>query len=383
MKNYFNYGLLLFSLSLQIPAQAFNDVKINALAQDFLEKNQVPGMSMAVIDQNKIHFYNLGWADPLKKIPASNQTLYTIGSFTKTFTATLAARAMIEKRLNLKTSINHYFPELTQNPYLKSITLYELLTRTSGLPFDFKPGPNNYTELIPDLQHYQPSRTPGSEYSYSNAGIGLVGYVLQNLYHQDYPILLSTKILAPLHMHATYLQVPATQEKYLAIGHDPQNNRIAYHKNLETWFAAASLKSNIVDLAHYLSAQFNVDSLQDKDLRQAILLVHQTRVCFDDNLSCEQLAWQAHRLSVLKNAVGDTYFRGFDNEGFPTFYNKKIIANNFLTNQPIFIDKTGSGYGMSSYMAYLPTQKIGVVILTNKFLGDARIKLGRDILQTL
>ncbi len=70
-------------------------------------------------------------------------------------------------------------------------------------------------------------------------------------------------------------------------------------------------------------------------------------------------------------------------DGFPAFYNKKIIANNFLTNQPIFIDKTGSGYGMSSYMAYLPTQKIGVVILTNKFLGDARIKLGRDILQTL
>ncbi len=69
MKKYFNYGLLLFSLSLQIPAQAFNDVKINALAEDFLEKNQVPGMSIAVIDQNKIHFYNLGWADPLKKFP--------------------------------------------------------------------------------------------------------------------------------------------------------------------------------------------------------------------------------------------------------------------------------------------------------------------------
>ena len=177
MKKYFNYGLLLFSLCLQISAQAYNDVKINALAQDFLEKNQVPGMSIAVIDQNKIHFYNFGWADPVKKIPASNQTLYTIGSFTKTFTAALAARAMIEKRLNLNASITHYFPELSQNPHLKSISLYELLTHTSGLPFDFKPRPSNYAELIQDLQQYQPSRAPGSEYSYSNAGIGLVGYV--------------------------------------------------------------------------------------------------------------------------------------------------------------------------------------------------------------
>lgn len=383
MKKFFNYGLLLVSLCLQVPAQAYNVEKINALAQDFLKKNQVPGMSIAVIDQNKIHFYNLGWADPVKKIAASNQTIYTIGSFTKTFTAALAARAMIEKRLNLNTSITHYFPELSQNSNLKSITLYELLTHTSGLPFDFKPRPNNYAELIKDLQHYQPSRAPGSEYSYSNAGIGLVGYVLQSIYHQNYQTLLSAKILTPLQMHSTYLQVPANQENHIAIGHDPHNNSVVYNKNLETWFAAASLKSNIVDLANYLSAQINVDRLQDKDLRKTILLVHQTRYCFKDNLSCEQLAWQAHRLSVLKNAIGDTYFINFGKDGIPVFYNKKLIANNFLANQPILIDKTGSGYGMSSYMAYLPEQKIGVVILTNKFLGDARIKLGRDILQTL
>lgn len=381
MKKYFKYGLLLFSLCLQIPAQADNDVKINAMTQAFLEKNQVPGLSMAIIDQNKIHFYNFGWADPVKKIPASNQTLYTIGSFTKTFTAALAARAVFQKKLNLNISITHFFPELTQNPYLKSITLNELLTHTAGLPFDFKPRPHNDAEFIQDLKHYLPSKTPGSEYSYSNLGIGLVGYVLQNLYHQNYQTLLSTNLLIPLHMHSTYLQVPAHQEKYLAIGHDPQNKRMAYNKNLETWFAAASLKSNIVDLAHYLSAQINADTLHDKDLRKAFLLVHQTRYCFTDNLSCEQLAWQAHRLSVLKNAIGDTYFINFDKDGFPRFDNKRIIANNFLTNEPIFIDKTGSGYGMSSYMAYLPQQKIGIVILTNKFLGNARIKLGRDVLQ--
>lgn len=80
-------------------------------------------------------------------------------------------------------------------------------------------------------------------------------------------------------MHSTYLQIPAHQKAYLAIGHDPQNNRIAYQKNIETWFAAASLKSNIVDLTHYLSAQINVDTLHDKDLRKAFLLVHQTRYC--------------------------------------------------------------------------------------------------------
>ena len=383
MKKYLEIGLLLFSLCLQIPAQAYNDVKIKALAQDFLKKNQVPGMSIAVIDHNKIHFYHLGWADPVKKIAASNQTLYTIGSFTKTFTAALAAQALLDKKLNLQTSITHYFAELSQNPRLKSITLFELLTHTSGLPFDFTPQPKSYAQLIQALQHYQFPVTPGTEYRYSNVGIGIVGYLLQNSYSQNYQTLLSTKILIPLRMHSTYLQVPKDQEKYLAIGHDPQNCRVSYNKNLDTWFAAASLKSNIADLANYLFAQINVDTLADKNLRQSFLLVHQTRVCFADQLSCEQLAWQVHHLSVLNNSTGDTYFLAFDNTGFPKFSMKKVISGNPLANKPIFIDKTGSGYGMSSYMAYIPNKKIGVVILTNKFLGDERIKLGRDMLQTL
>lgn len=383
MKKYFSYGLLLFSLCLQIPAQAYNDKKINALAHDFLEKNQVPGLSIAVIDRNKIHFYNLGWADPVKKIPTSNQTIYTIGSFSKTFTAALAARGMLEKKLNLNIPIIHYLPELSQNPSFKSITVSELLTHTSGLPFDFKPRPKSYAEAVQALQHYPFSNAPGTEYSYSNAGIGLVGYLLQPIYSQNYQTLLSTKILNPLQMHSTYLQVPTDQEKYLAIGHDPQNNPVAYNRMLETWFAAASLKSSITDLANYLSAQINVNTLSDKHLHKTFLLVHQTRVCFEDHLTCEQLAWQAHSLSVLKNSIGDTYFLAFDKQGFPKFSQKKVISDNILANKPIFIDKTGSGYGMSSYMIYIPEKKIGVVILTNKFLGDERIKLGRDIVQIL
>jgi beta-lactamase class C len=383
MKKYFKYWLFLFTFYLQMPVYAYNDEKINALAHVFMEKNQVPGLSMAVIDHDKIHFYNLGWADPIKKIPTNKQTIYAIGSFSKTFTAALAARAMLEKKLNLNAPFINYFPELKNNPNLSKITFNELLAHVSGLPFDFQPPPKNYSELISDLQAFKLTRAPGSEYSYSNAGIGIVGYALQSIYQQNYQTILTTKILTPLNMHSTYLQVPIAKEAYLAVGHDPQNNAIPYNKNIETWFAAASLKSSISDLAKYLYAQIHRDKIKDKTLAQAFRRMHQNKYCFADKLSCEQLAWQAHIISDLKNSSGDTYFIDFDKKGFPLFNSKKIINGNSLASSQAFIDKTGSGYGMSSYMAYIPDQKIGIVILLNKFLGDERIKLGRNILESI
>ncbi len=259
----------------------------------------------------------------------------------------------------------------------------ELLTHVSGFPFDFQPSPKNYAAIISNFQQFKLTRAPGSEYSYSNAGIGIVGYALQKVYAMPYQDLLTIKILKPLGMNSTYLNVPLQKQAAIAVGHAKSNHLVAYTKRSDTWFAAASLKSNISDLAKYLYSQIHINTLQDKTLAQAFLIAHQNKYCFADKLACEQLAWQAHRISELKNSSGDTYFIDFNKGGFPLFNNKKIINGNLLANSKIFIDKTGSGYGMSSYMAYIPEQKIGVVILANKFLGDERIKLGRDILQTL
>ncbi len=127
----------------------------------------------------------------------------------------------------------------------------------------------------------------------------------------------------------------------------------------------------------------DTSTVQDKMLAQALSDVHKNKYCFADRISCEQLAWQAHIISNLKNSNGDTFFIKFNKKGFPLFHSKKILHEISLVDRKIFIDKTGSGYGMSSYMAYIPEQKIGVVILTNKFLGDERVKLGRDILRSI
>nr|ACS83728.1 Pip4 [uncultured bacterium AOPip4] len=375
--------VLFFSLLIPIHSYAVSNDKINDLARNFMKENQVEGMSVAVLDKNRILILNYGIADEFKKTPVTNDTIYTIASFSKTVTATLAAIASVENKLNLDEPFIQHFPGLNNDKDMGSITTRELLGHVSSLPFDFTPRPKTYPELVSALNHFDPKWPPGTEYSYSNASIGVVGYVLQNVYSEKYQDILNGKILKPLHMTSTFLTVPAEKEKYIALGHEKDNKIVPYSKDNGVWFAAASLKSTISDMAKYLNAHINYASLQDKNLARGIAVVHENNYCFADKLSCEQLAWQAHVISELKNSSGDSYFVAYDSNDMPTFARKQIMENGGLDKSKIFIDKTGSGFGMSSYMAYIPADKVGVVILLNKGIADERIKLGRDILRSL
>ncbi|NNM58864.1 MAG: serine hydrolase [Legionellales bacterium] len=374
LKKYSLLSILIF------PCLAFagDNNKINSLANQFMQENNVEGLSIAVINNNQITTYNYGYANELTHTKTSNKTIYRVASFSKTYAATLEALAQIEGKVKLDHSITDYLPGLT-NDALKPITVKMLVAHTGSLPFDFNPTPENYTEAIADLNKLKPQATPGSEYSYSNVSIGLNGYILQNVYGQSYDNILQNKIAKPLNLHSTYLHLPPYLESYAALGHDPDKIR-PYDKNVDVWFAASSLKSNINDMAKFVRAQFN-DNFDDKNLVKAFALVHQNYYCFANGISCEQLGWQAHTMTELNNSVGDTYFKYFDANGSSIFTPQKIVNDNTLKNKAIFIDKTCSGYGMSGYMLYDPAHKVGVVILLNKSLGAERVRLGRDILR--
>ncbi|MDQ5921998.1 MAG: beta-lactamase class [Pseudomonadota bacterium] len=366
-------------IALHVPTYASSNKKIDDLARTFMDKNNVAGMSIAVIDKDKTFIFNYGYANEQQKTPTTSDTIYRIASFSKTYTATLAAIAATEGKLNLNDPFNKYFPDLKNNPNLNKITPNMLLAHVSSLPFDFTPAPNTYSDVVKDLDHFVPSMPPGSQYGYSNAGIGTMGYVLQNVYAKDYDTILADKISRPLKMNSTYLNLPADKEKYVALGHENNNKIRVYDKDIGVWFAAASLKSTITDMAKFLAAQINYSSLNDATLAKAIDIVHQNKYCFANKTACEQLGWQAHIISELKNSTGDT-FSSIHSAHKLNFGHQAIIKNSAFSKNKIFIDKTCGGYGMSGYMAYIPEEKIGVVILMNKLLGDPRIELGRNIL---
>lgn len=372
--------LMKLLLTLMLPSLAFASTNkdIDVIANKFMQQNNVAGLSIAVIDNNQISTYNYGYANEQTQTRTSDKTIYRVASFSKTYAATLEALAQVEGKVDIDSSISTYIPELN-NSLLKPITPKMLVAHTGSLPFDFTPSPQNYKEAIKDLNNFKPKSAPGSEYSYSNVSIGLNAYILQNIYKQGYDSILQTKIAKPLKLNSTYLNLPKNLEPYVALGHQGNNLR-PYESSIDVWFAASSLKSNITDMAKFLSAQFN-SNLGDKNLTKAFNIVHQNYYCFSNGLSCEQLGWQAHVNTEINNDIGDTYFKNVDRNGTYLFASQKVISGNSLAHKKMFIDKTCSGYGMSGYMLYSPTQKVGVVVLLNRSLGNERIRLGRDILQ--
>lgn len=373
------FKILITILFVGIRLQTYADNKVDDLAHTFMNKNQVQGMSIAVINKNKTIIYNYGYANEVKKIPVGSDTIYRIASFSKTYTATLAAIAAAEGKLNLDAPFNTYFPDLKNKHNLDKITSAMLLAHVSSFPFDFKPNPATYSDVVKDLSQFVPPNPPGSQYGYSNAGIGTMAYVVQNVYGKTYDKILAEKISKPLNLNSTYLNLPIDKEKDVAVGHEKDNTIRPYDRSIDVWYGAAALKSTISDMAKFLNAQINYTNLNDKTLSKAILTVHQTRYCFANKVACEQLAWQAHIISELSGSASDS-FSSVDSSGGYIFIPQKIVQNIDFAKNKIFIDKSCGGYGMSGYMLYLPEEKIGVVILLNKLVGEQRIRLGRDII---
>ncbi|MFX1323273.1 MAG: serine hydrolase domain-containing protein, partial [Promethearchaeota archaeon] len=218
-------------------------------------------------------------------------TVYMIGSITKTFTATTLLQLNESNLINLDGDINDYLPFDVRHPDYPStpITIQMLLTHTAGLARDFDISyyfdkemiqwinaffGTNYTswDPKPSLEeflngsinqlglYYHPDNwilEPGTEFSYSNSGFELLGYLVEQVTNQSIVEYVQENILDPLNM---------TNSGYNYIDFSGMN-AIPYERINESNFSipfynlslngAGSLRSTVPDLAKYMIAHMN------------------------------------------------------------------------------------------------------------------------------
>jgi len=199
-------------------------------------------------------------------------TLFEIGSISKVFTALILADMVNKGEVSLDDPAAKYLPPGHKMPERngRQITLRDLSTHRSGLPrmddgmraINDPDGPfADYDEkrLLAFLDHYQLTRDIGSQWEYSNLGVGLLGYLLARAADTDYETLLRERITRPLAMNDTRITLAPPYAARLAPGFD------AYMRPVKPWdlailAGAGGIRSSAADMLTFAAAVLDPNS---------------------------------------------------------------------------------------------------------------------------
>jgi CubicO group peptidase (beta-lactamase class C family) len=261
--------MLLSALSVSAAPQDFTNV-IRAYLQQCLEAEKInAGIVVGMVDERGSRIIGYGKLDNGTDQEVNGDTVFEIGSVTKTFTA-LLLQDMIERgEMKLNDPVTKYLPGSVKLPSRggKEITLRQLATHTSGLPgipdnLDPKRADNPYADytvekLYTFLSGYQLARDPGAASEYSNLGMGLLGHVIALKTKTPYESLVVDRICRPLKMDSTRVTLTPELKSRLAVGHDLFGEAAASW-DVPVLSAAGALRSTANDLLKYVSANLGL-----------------------------------------------------------------------------------------------------------------------------
>ena len=232
------------------------------------------GMVVGLVEEQGSSIVSYGKLDDGASPEVNGDTLFEIGSITKTFTA-LLLQDMIERgEMKLDDPVAKYLPRSVRMPTRngKEITLFHLATHTSGLPrnpanHDPKYADNpeaDYTtgKFYAFLSGCQLTREPGAKFEYSNLGSGLLGHVLALRAGTDYESLVVERICRPLKMDSTRITLTPDLKARFATGHNYLGYAVT-SMDFQAQAGCGGLRSTANDLLKYVSANLGLTQVQE------------------------------------------------------------------------------------------------------------------------
>ena len=371
---------LLLSTSCSVLAAPMSEKQLSDVVErtvtPLMKAQAIPGMAVAVIYQGHPHYFTFGKADVAANKPVTPQTLFELGSISKTFTGVLGGDAIARGEIALGDPVAKYWPELTGKQW-QGIRMLDLATYTAGgLPLQVPDEVTDTASLLRFYQNWQPQWKPGTTRLYANASIGLFGALAVKPSGMSYEQAMTTRVFKPLKLDHTWINVPKAEEAHYAWGYREGK---AVHVSPGMLDAEAyGVKTNVKDMASWLIANMKPDSLQAPSLKQGIALAQSRywRVgAMYQGLGWEMLNWPVD----AKTVVG-----GSDNK---VALAPLPVAEVNPPAPPVkasWVHKTGSTGGFGSYVAFIPEKQLGIVMLANKsYPNPARVEAAYRILDAL
>lgn len=314
--------LFLLLMTLQT-ANAQTDKEIAGILRERVEVGRTnQSIVVAVVDEKGTRFTSYGkTSESTGAKTVDENTVFEIGSITKTFTGTLLAIAVRRGEVSLSDPISKYLPKTVKSPSFneKEITLLDLVTQSSalpGLPTNFAPKDwkNPYADYTVEqmydfLSGYQLTRAPGAKYEYSNFGMGLLGHILSLRAGMSYEQLVKARILKPLGMNETTITPTPVLKARMAQGYD-ENGEATSNWDFLTFQGAGALRSTAKDMAKFVRANVG---LWKTNLILPINDAHASQRDVNGKMKIG-LAWH-----ILQNPAGNIVWHNGGTGGFRSF----------------------------------------------------------------
>jgi beta-lactamase class C len=339
-----------------------------------MERYGIPGMAVGIVVNGDTYVFNYGVASKASGKPIDNETLFEIGSVSKTFTATLASYAQVTGQMSLADSVSKYLPVLQGSAFDKVTLLYLGTHMTGGLPLQVPDEVKNDYQLMQYFKNWKPTYDPGTYRTYSNLSIGLLGVIAAKSMKQDFAALMEGKLFPALGLKSSYIHVPPAQMDHYAQGYTEKDIPIRMTPGI-LYEQAYGVRTTAGDLARFLAANMKLLQLDEK-WQRAITETHIGY--YQIGPMTQDLIWEQYPIPVaLKDLVW-----GNSSEVSSKANLAKRIDPPSPPRDDVLINKTGSTNGFGTYVGFIPAKKAGIALLSNKrYPHDARVTLLQEILK--
>lgn len=335
---------------------------------------QIPGIAFGITMHGKAYYYNYGLADVERDRPVTENTIFELGSVSKTFAATLASDAQRQGKLSFDDQASAYLPVL-KGSAIGETSLIQLATYTAGgLPLQFPDPVTDHATMLDYYRHWQPAFSAGTRRQYSNPSIGLFGHIAALSLGESYSTLMESRILPALGMTRTFVKVPDAKLADYAFGYNAAGEAVRVTPGVLD-AEAYGIKSTAADMVRYIEA--NVGTAQVSPAMSQALANTRTGYYQSGPLT-QGLGWEMYPYPVTL----DTLLAGNATEMILNPMPIQPIDSPKPLPAQIWVNKTGSTGGFGAYVAYIPAERTGIVILANKNYPNAeRIKAAYAILK--
>lgn len=364
---------------LPLAGHAADDAAIRAAAdraiRPLMDEFGVPGMAVAVTVGGRTLFFNYGLASKEEGKPVTEHTLFELGSISKTFAATLALLAQAQGKLSLADHPGKHIAQLKGSAIDKA-TLLHLGTYTAGgLPLQFPDGIDGEAGMLAWFGAWTLDAAPGVQRRYSNPSIGLLGHATAAALGSGFGEALERRLFPALGLVETHALVPPRAMGSYAWGHDQRNAPVRVRRDVAD-VQTYGIKSSAADMIRYLEANIEPTRFAGP-VRRA---VEGTQVgYFQVGEMVQGLGWEQYRPPVTLERLLAGNAAGIIFDPNPA----TALAPQAAPPGTLF-NKTGSTRGFGAYAAFVPSHRIGIVILANKnYPIPARIKAAHAVLAAL